>query len=244
MSVPLARRVRKPHTMIFWWTRVRNNIRSGAHIAGYLYVCLYQKNPVIYTNQLHTMKHILTISWPSWSWKTSLAKLIAQKLWYHFPENYTTRTPRDCDFEYKHITLQEYLKMLARNELVEILHYNNHYYGIKAPTQTNTVMAIDVVGLVQLTKHTLINWYNHLKIYIDISETLAAQRMRQRWESHESITQRTKQDIFSNIIWPKLCDIIIDGSWTLDDIFTALVQQLPTSYIYPSSHIAWKQNTK
>jgi len=135
--------------------------------------------------------------------------------------------------------------MLANNELVEILHYNNHYYGIKPLTETNTVMAIDVVWLVQLTKYTLLNWYDHLKIYIQISETLASKRMEQRWESNESIIQRTKQDIFSNIMWPKLCDIVIDGSWTLDEIFATLMQQLPSSYIYPHSpYILWKQNMK
>lgn len=191
------------------------------------------------------MKNIITISWPSWSWKTSIAKLIAEKFWYSFPENYTTRTPRDCDFEYNHIELPKYLKMLAHNELVEILHYNNYYYGIKPPAEVNTVMAIDVIWLVQVAKYTLLNWYNHLKIYIQVSEALAAQRMQQRWEREEDITQRTKQDIFSNIMWPKLCDIVIDGSWTLDEIFTTLVQQLPSSYIYPHpTYTPWKQNTK
>lgn len=178
------------------------------------------------------MKNIITISWPSWSWKTTLAKLIADKFWYSFPENYTTRSPRANDFEYNHIRLSQYFDMLMNHELIEVLHYNKHYYGVKDFSKDNIVMAVDVLWLTQIMKYAILHDYNHLGIYIDIEDTLAQSRMRNRWEDEGTIAERTRQDLFSNLIGPKLCHLVIDWSWTIEQVFKTLLAQIPDNSLY------------
>jgi predicted alternative tryptophan synthase beta-subunit len=70
--------------------------------------------------------------------------------------------------------------MLYRNELIEILHYNDNYYGIKEPTNDQTVMAIDVIALPQIIKYALMDNHYHHSFYIDLPQSVIEKRMKMR----------------------------------------------------------------
>jgi guanylate kinase len=178
------------------------------------------------------MKTIVTFSWPSWSWKTSLAQLLSERLWFDFPINYTTRKPRKSDIEYIHVNTDDYFDLLEKNELIEILHYNNNYYGIKEPHSNKVVMAIDVVWLPQVMKYALMNNFSHLSFFIDVPQDIIESRMRTRGELESLILQRHKNDMISNLIWGKLCDITIDGSWTIEDSYEQTLHHLTKNLLF------------
>ncbi len=178
------------------------------------------------------MWSIITFSGPSWSGKTTLTNLLSSTLWwYTLPENFTTRPPRPTDNEYTYLTKNQYFEMLYRNELIEILHYNDNYYGIKEPTNDQTVMAIDVIALPQIIKYALMDNHYHHSFYIDLPQSVIEKRMKMRWENESMIATREKNDKISSIIWPRLCDSVIDGSWTPQECLKECLSKLDKRFL-------------
>lgn len=180
-------------------------------------------------------KSIITFSGPSWSGKTTLATLLSSTLWgwYTFPENFTTRAKRWInDTEYTHISRKEFFDLLDQNTLIEIIHYDNNYYGIKNLLHNQTVMAVDVVALPQIIKHAMIHNYHHHSFYIDVSQDIIEKRMQWRGEDQSTIEIRKKNDTISALLWPKLCHTVLDGSWSAKEQLSLCLQQLDEKFFH------------
>lgn len=175
---------------------------------------------------------IITFSGPSWSGKTTLAATLSSLLWwYTFPENFTTRKKRWVgDIEYTHISKKEFFELLDQDALIEIIHYNKNYYGIKAPIQEQIVMAVDVVALPQIIKYAMMNNHNHHSFYINVWQDIIEKRMQWRGEDKSMIEIRRKNDIISALLWPNLCHTVLDGSWPIQEQLSICLQHLDSKF--------------
>lgn len=140
---------------------------------------------------------IIVISAPSGTGKTTICRALLERLPnLRFSVSYTTRKPREGEIEkgeYRFVTVDEFQRMIERNEFVEWVKIFGDYYGtsrkaIEEAKDHDILLDIDVVG----GKRIKALYPNALIIFLippSINELERRLRMR-KTEEEEKIKER------------------------------------------------------
>lgn len=145
------------------------------------------------------MRRFLTITWNSWSWKSSLW-LELEKKWWKTLYNYTTRKPRSDEELDTYIFLTDkQFEIKRRNwDFIETIEYNwNKYAFSSIIPEWNIYVIVTPEWRTQLR-----DLFNDWKLWVDkfdsiflsLDSKLQRSRLEKRWDSEDDIVKRLEYD--------------------------------------------------
>lgn len=140
---------------------------------------------------------ILTLTWVSWSWKTTLQDELIKKHWWHKPINWTTRKPRsDTELdEYVFCTREQFIQKKENGDFIEDTYYNGNYYWMTWPLDKNKnyVIVLEPVWLAVYKKYFALNNLEFTSFFLDVDEDTQEYRLWVlRRENVNTIKERKK----------------------------------------------------
>lgn len=178
---------------------------------------------------------IITLTWVSGSWKTTLQNALIEKHWFKKFINWTTRNPRDkkvyetnanWDFtsdelqEYVFITKKQFEQKIRNWDFIEFTNSYWNYYWMTKPKEDidfndNYCLILDPTWLSQFIRYFKLHWIPFTTLFLDISEDLQEERLWfQRRESIKVIEERKKDFLYFKDF---KYDVILDGSKPIQD---------------------------
>lgn len=155
--------------------------------------------------------YILHINGRGGSGKTTLIKLLNEKLGLEKTRNYTTRKPRfEWESEYFFVTEEIFVEYFKQSKIIECYYKdsNGALYGTAAPEKTGIYQS-EVVALVALRKWSFEHKVPFLSVYIDIDTETLLQRLKSRSDTNETPEWRLEEDAYYEI-FKNWSDIVYD----------------------------------
>lgn len=142
--------------------------------------------------------YILHINGRGGSGKTTLIKLLNEKLWLQKTRNYTTRKPRfEWESEYHFVTEETFVEYFKQSKIIECYYKDSSraLYGTAAPEQTGIYQS-EIVALVALKKWSFEHNVPFLSVYVDIDTQTLLGRLRNRSDTNETPEERLEEDAY------------------------------------------------
>ncbi|MBP7822770.1 AAA family ATPase [Candidatus Gracilibacteria bacterium] len=142
--------------------------------------------------------YILHINGRGGSGKTTLVKLLNEKLGLQKTRNYTTRKPRfEGESEYHFVTEETFVEYFKQSKIIECYYKDSSraLYGTAAPEQTGIYQS-EIVALVALKKWSFEHNVPFLSIYVDIDTQTLLGRLRNRSDTNETPEERLEEDAY------------------------------------------------
>ncbi len=142
--------------------------------------------------------YILHINGRGWSGKTTLIKLLNEKLGLEKTRNYTTRKPRfEGESEYFFVDEKTFVENFKQSKIIECYYKDSSraLYGTAAPEKTGIYQS-EIVALVALRKWCFEHKVPFLSVYIDIKTLTLLERLRSRSDTNETPEERLEEDAY------------------------------------------------
>lgn len=169
----------------------------------------------------YTYAHMILLVGASASGKTEIAKKLGLLFGIKKVVTHTTRPPRPNEtnhVDYHFVTKAEFIHLKEMDAFVETTFYNGNYYGCsKAEINKDKVIVVDPIGL---SSFLALKDSSIVTFFLTCDETIRFERMKNRGDSNESVSQRINNDRedFGNPVLKK-ADYRIDTSYaSIDDL--------------------------
>ena len=137
------------------------------------------------------MSKILFILWESWSWKTTLEKILTSEYGFESFDKLSSRPNRGDDSGYMHLSAKEIAEYYAEGLVHECIRYNGHMYAMRLPRHEGVYVACVVpAGYHQFIDMGIED--NHEVHSIFLTHPDCGAMMRKRWDPEESISERVR----------------------------------------------------
>lgn len=133
---------------------------------------------------------IFTITGPSCSGKSTLEKLMVERLGFENVISHTTRQIRAGEVDgvnYYYITKDEFEDAAEDGDFIETVEFNDHNYGVSsaeiqrvASKNKPIVIVVEPEGMFQINDYATKHGYAHFAIFVDADEELIASRFIKR----------------------------------------------------------------
>lgn len=174
--------------------------------------------------------YILHINGRGGSGKTTLIKVLNERLGLEKTRNYTTRKPRfEGESEYFFVDEKTFVENFKQSKIIECYYKDSSraLYGTAAPEKTGIYQS-EIVALVALRKWCFEHKVPFLSVYIDIDTPTLLERLRSRSDTNETPEERLEEDAYYEI-FKNWSDVVYNynnktvENW-VDDII-ALIKQ-------------------
>ena len=171
------------------------------------------------------MSSVVIITWVSWSGKTTIADNLISTWKFHKPINFSTRASRH-DWEkddYVFITKCQFESKIRNGDFCQFTFYNGNYYGISKHSfnpKLNYVTILEPVGLAMMEKYLKLNNICFKKIFIDISEVTAIERLSERGDSEKQIKERLQDFKYFE---PSIDSVVINWEKEIDEVMKEVI---------------------
>jgi len=138
------------------------------------------------------MSKILFVLGESWSGKTTLEKHLVEHYWFRMFDKLSSRPPRNDDSGYIHFPAREISDMYVDWLVHECVKYDNNFYAMRLPSDAKPDDRF-VVCIVPQGYHQFIDMGiedNHEVESIFLTNDLAEEWMRKRWDNEADIARR------------------------------------------------------
>lgn len=145
--------------------------------------------------------YILHINGRGGSGKTTLIKVLNERLGLEKTRNYTTRKPRfEGESEYFFVTEEVFVEHFKQSKIIECYYKDSNHalYGTAAPEKTGIYQS-EVVALVALRKWAFEHSVPFLSVYIDVSTETLLNRLKSRSDTNETPEGRLAEDAYYEI---------------------------------------------
>lgn len=145
--------------------------------------------------------YILHINGRGGSGKTTLEKILNERLGLAKTENFTTRKPRyEWEQGYHFVTEEQFVQNFKQGKIIECYFKDSNHslYGTAAPEKTGIYQS-EVMALVALRKWTFEHSVPFLSIYIDVESETLLERLRGRSDANETPEGRLAEDAYYEI---------------------------------------------
>jgi guanylate kinase len=142
--------------------------------------------------------YILHINGRGGSGKTTLVKILNERLGLQKTRNFTTRKPRfEGESEYHFVTEDTFVENFKKSKIIECYYKDSSraLYGTAAPEQTGIYQS-EVVALVALKKWSFEHNVPFLSVYVDIDTETLLERLRNRSDVNETPEERLEEDAY------------------------------------------------
>lgn len=150
---------------------------------------------------------MLVLIGPSASGKTEISQILINKYQMTRMITYTTRPMRKGEVNgvsYHFVTKQEFLELLANDEFVESVCYNDNYYGTrKKDVKEDKIVILEPNGFLAF-KEKMPN--SIVSFYLNASTETRKKRMENRKDKPEDIEKRIIEDDKAFAFDYSLCD--------------------------------------
>lgn len=173
-------------------------------------------------------KVLVTITWVSWSGKSTLQSQLVNSQGWKKPINFTTRKPRSDreKDEYVFLTEDQYFTKLKNWDFAEYIKYGDNYYAIsKYLSDWVNCMVVDPVGRAVFQKYCAERDIPIFSILIEISEDLQEYRLGfLRRESVSEIEKRKRDFIYMKNTGDY--DLVLDWSKPIEKLEDIILEEL------------------
>jgi guanylate kinase len=155
--------------------------------------------------------YILHINGRGGSGKTTLIKMLNERLGLEKTRNFTTRKPRfKWESDYHFVTEETFVEYFKQSKIIECYYKDSSraLYGTAAPEKTGIYQS-EVVALVALRKWCFEHKVPFLSIYLDIDTQVLLARLKKRSDSNETPDERLEEDEYYEI-FKHWSDIVYD----------------------------------
>lgn len=166
---------------------------------------------------------IITITWVSWSWKTTLQNELL-KLWWKTTCNFTTRKPRNKEDlnNYIFINKTKYDYKVRNWEFMEHMVYNWHWYWMSKDYDKDSNL---VMILTPAWREIIREYFANLDIsiesyFIDLPEEEQKTRMINRWDNEIDIERRKKDYKF---FFPSVICRVLSWLRTAEELINLII---------------------
>mgnify|MGYP004697379799 CR=1 FL=1 len=162
---------------------------------------------------------MLVLIGPSASGKTEVANILIKKYQLRRMVTYTTRPIRINEINgvsYNFVSVDKFIKLKEMDAFVETVYYNGNYYGtLKKDVSNDKIVILEPNGFNEFKK----KMPNAIcSFYLETSEKVREQRMKERKDKEEDIEKRIINDrkSFENVLG---CDYVIENeNITLEEL--------------------------
>lgn len=174
--------------------------------------------------------NIIAVLGQTGSGKSTLSKLLANRLGYERILEYTTRPMREGEInhtEYHFISTEEFLNLIEKNAFVSHTYfdtiYGRWYYGSMANDyQGNGVVVLNPGALKLLLKHGI----KVMSVYIKLDDDTILSRLNARGDDVHEVQRRLDKDrpLFDEL--PQYIDMIVDGNKAPEQLADEIISKI------------------
>lgn len=169
---------------------------------------------------------VVTLTWVSWSWKSTLVSLLKED-GFKSPIQFTTRQERgdkEKD-EYVFLTKPTFYRKLENGDFAEFARFGWEMYAVgKYFPEGDVVIIVDPVGKEAIKKYCNENWIYCKSFFLDITMWTMVERLSMyRRECVKFIEGRKKDFLSFSPVW---YDFVIDANNTTEVVYRKLKSAL------------------
>ncbi len=175
---------------------------------------------------------VIILTWPSWSWKTTVQNILTKDYGFKTPINFSTRNARNDDEldNYVFLTKDQFIRKIENWDFSEYTYYNWNYYWMSKyfDLSAPNICVLEPVGKVAMEKFLKLNNIPYYSIFLKIDEETMEYRLGElRRESVKTIEERKKDLKYFS---PVGFDLTLDGKSSIEEIIKTILFITDTTY--------------